>query len=379
MAKHDQRILKFLNQNSDRAPTITEMMTRLNISISDISDSLGSLQAQGLISKKTNGQGIECWFPTASHAAQPIPAAAMQDRGQQSSSYMMPQTLPSSQATQQMAILGNPVAGESRHGGEVRSGLDARFLGGMPERTMAAPEPQPPSPKATPVQVQHISDAGYGGRGVDSSARNPVPEYAGIPAQPETPAFNPNAFGLAPPRSGVGILTLCAGLVAAVALSTFLSTRMVAKEVKKASAGFVDRKSLEEAKSELIAFDEKTKVHVQALEDDVKRLTAELALSKASAESLKVAAVAKPEVPKAAEAKTKGKKPAVAAKAKAGSGMTAMAKAAARGAAMRKKAKLAAASRESESDYGSESSMSESSRGVPEPPGLEELPPPPSE
>ena len=46
MAKHDQRILKFLNQNADRAPTITEMMTRLNISISDISDALTSLQAQ---------------------------------------------------------------------------------------------------------------------------------------------------------------------------------------------------------------------------------------------------------------------------------------------------------------------------------------------
>ena len=63
MAKHDQRILKFLTQNAERAPTITDMMTRLNVSISDISDSLNSLLSQGLISKRTNAQGIECWFP----------------------------------------------------------------------------------------------------------------------------------------------------------------------------------------------------------------------------------------------------------------------------------------------------------------------------
>jgi hypothetical protein len=372
MAKHDQRILKFLNQNSDRAPTITEMMTRLNISISDISDSLGSLQSQGLISKKTNGQGIECWFPTASQAAQPIPVAAMQqDRGQQSSSRMLPQSIVPTQATQQMPVLGNPVAGEAR-GGEVRSGLDSRFLGGMTERSMSAPEPQPPMAKVAPVH--HIGEPSYApSRGFDSSARNPVTE---APSLPEVPPFNPNAFGLAPARHGVGIFTLAAGLVAAVALSTFLATRLVSKEVQKASAGFVDRKTLEAAKAELAQFDEKTKAHVQALENDLKRMSAELALSKATAESLKVAA-AKPE-PAKAEAKGKAKK-AVVAKAKSGSGMTAMAKAAARGAAMRKKAKLAAASRDSESDAVAESGYSESSRGVPEPPGLEDLPPPPSE
>jgi hypothetical protein len=214
--------------------------------------------------------------------------------------------------------------------------------------------------------VHHIGEPSYApSRGFDSSARNPVTE---APSLPEVPPFNPNAFGLAPARH--------AGLVAAVALSTFLATRLVSKEVQKASAGFVDRKTLEAAKAELAQFDEKTKAHVQALENDLKRMSAELALSKATAESLKVAA-AKPE-PAKAEAKGKAKK-AVVAKAKSGSGMTAMAKAAARGAAMRKKAKLAAASRDSESDAVAESGYSESSRGVPEPPGLEDLPPPPSE
>lgn len=367
MAKHDQRILKFLNQNSDRAPTITEMMTRLNISISDISDSLGSLQGQGLISKKTNGQGIECWFPTASHAAQPIPAAVLQGgTGRQPSSQFLPQAQP--MATQQMPVMGSPIAADPHQSG-VRSGLDSRFLGGMP-----APEPQPPMPKAVapqvqPVPVQHMAEPPYGGR--ESSVRNAFPE---IPSQPEAPAFNPNAFGLAPAKSGVGILTLAVGLVAAVALSTFLAGRMVSKEMGKLSTGFVDRKALEAAKAELAAFDEKTKTHVQSLEADLKKLTAELAASKAAADSMKVAA-AKAEPAKAEPKGKAAKKPAVA---KSKSGSSALAKAAARGAAMRKKARLAAAAQE-DSDYGSESSRSESSRGVPEPPGLEDLPPPPSE
>ena len=82
MAKHDQRILKFLTQNAERAPTITDMMTRLNISISDITASLNSLMAQGMVSKRTNAQGIECWFPSYGASPQggveraPVPRSA---------------------------------------------------------------------------------------------------------------------------------------------------------------------------------------------------------------------------------------------------------------------------------------------------------------
>src|SRR5687768_569541 len=84
MAKQDQRILKFLTQNADRAPTITDMMTRLNISISDITASLTSLMSQGLVSKRTNAQGIECWFPANGAPPQPAVEYAQDPRGAES-------------------------------------------------------------------------------------------------------------------------------------------------------------------------------------------------------------------------------------------------------------------------------------------------------
>jgi hypothetical protein len=400
MAKHDQRILKFLNQNADRAPTITEMMTRLNISISDISESLTSLQSQGLISKKTNNQGIECWFPTSSQATQPIPAAAM--GGHQVSDRILPQAAPLAAPTAQFAAVGGPIP-DGRNPVEVRSGLDSRFLGGHNDRSMAAPEPQPPMARPIaereaqprPVQVQHIAaEQNYAPRGLDASSRNELPNV------PPPMMNGAGMYGLAPARSGVGLLTLLAGLVAAVALSSFITTRLIAKEFKKASANFVDRKALTDANAALAEFQEKTKAHVTALEADLKKVTEELAAAKASAESSKVAAAApapaaaaKGPAAKAApkaEAKTaeakpaKSKKSVAAAKPKS-SGMTAMAKAAARGAAMRKKAAARAAADagpSSSSDESSEPSASGSSSespSVPNPPGLEELPPPPSE
>lgn len=405
MAKHDQRILKFLNQNADRAPTITEMMTRLNISISDISESLSSLQAQRLISKKVNPQGIECWFPGS--AGQSVPSAAMSGLNL---SDRMPPTPPMAQATAQMPSMGGPIAVETRHPAETRSA----FPGALAERSMPAPDPQPPMPRpapmqereARPVQVQHVAvaEAPIQPREQEPSDRNPSDRnpFANIP-QPVS--FNGSAgmYGLAPAPRGVGILTLLAGLVAAVGLSAFISTRLIAKEFKKASTSFVDRKSLADANAGMTDFQEKTKAHVTALEAEVKKLTEELAASKAAVESSKVAAVAAPAPSKeaapaaktakgakaaetkAAEAKpAKGKKAVAAAKAKP-SGQTAMAKAAARGAALRKKSARPAAQESGEepgspTESASSSSASESENpSVPNPPGLDDLPAPPAE
>ncbi|HKP97051.1 MAG TPA: hypothetical protein VJ385_14970 [Fibrobacteria bacterium] len=363
MAKHDQRILKFLNQNADRAPTITEMMTRLNISVSDISDSLGSLQGQGLITKKTNHQGIECWFPTGPQASpqmvQPIQVPA--------------QHLP----IQNMPTTSIPLVGENRSLGD-RSGAESRFNGGMAERSIQAPEPQPPVPKASPVQVQHIPMA--------EPAYNPS-SRSGIPPLPE-PALNGSTpiYGLTQPsKGGVGFLTFALGLVLAVGVSTWLSGRLAGNEVNKAARNFVDKKALTEATAALTEFQEKTKTHVAALEADIKKLKEELAASKAAADSLKtVASSAKPAAPKPDEtAKGKAGKKAALAKAKpAPSASSAIAKAAARGAAKKRKALAAKTSPRDASEYGSSTSdngPSESSPSVPEPPGLEELPPPPAE
>ena len=368
MAKHDQRILKFLNQNADRAPTITEMMTRLNISISDISDSLGSLQAQGLIAKKTNNQGIECWFPTGPQAA---PQMAQ------------PVQVPAPHlATQQMPTTSIPLVGD-RSPSE-RSGMDSRFVGGLSERAYQAPDPQPPIAKAPPVQVHHIpmAETSYA-----PSSRG------GIPSQPE-PALNGNApmYGLSQPapKGGIGFLTFALGLVVAVAVATWLSGRLAGNAVNAAARNFVDKKALTEATASFTEFQEKTKTHVTALEAEVKKLTDQLATSKTAADSLKTVAAAKPEPAKAVAVKSDeapkskaAKKTSVAkvkGKAKADPAMSAMAKAAARGAARRKKAMASgSASGSDPSSSSSEASPSESAPSVPEAPGLEDLPPPPSE
>lgn len=411
MAKHDQRILKFLNQNADRAPTITEMMTRLNISISDISEALTSLQAQGLITKKVNSQGIECWFPGSGSPSHAVPSANYV--GSQIADRLPGHGAPPlAAATAQMPAMGGPVAVEARAGSEVRSS----FLAGVPERGMAAPEPKPPlarpmpSPEreARPVQVQHMAAENETPRGLDSFDRG------GLSNIPQSPNLNgsPAMYGLAPASSGVGILTLLAGLVAAVALSAFITTRLIAKEMHKASADFVDRKALTDANAALTDFQEKTKAHVAALEAEIKKLSDEQAASKASVESSKVAAVAAPaasketahgaaapaaapagkagKAAKTAAAKTaepkspKSKKALASARPKP-SGMSAMAKAAARGAALRKKAAKPAGDAGSDaSDGGSDASSSSGSSSsespsVPNPPGLDDLPPPPAE
>jgi colicin import membrane protein len=421
MAKHDQRILKFLNQNGDRAPTITEMMTRLNISISDISESLSSLQDQGLISKKVNSQGIECWFPGsgASGHSQASPAHAVPSAnfvGSQMAERLPGHgTPPLAAATAQMPAMGGPIAVEARAPAEVRS----NFLTGMPERGMAAPEPKPPMPRpmpspereARPVQVQHMAtETEPAPRGFDASDRG------GLASIPQSPAFNgsPAMYGLTPASSGIGILTLLAGLVAAVALSAFITTRLISKEMQKASVAFVDRKALTDANTAMAEFQEKTKAHVTALETEVKRLTDELAASKTPVESSKVAAVAGPAASKeaapaahaaagssasagkagksvkATAAKPAESKPArskkafASARTKAAS-QSAMAKAAARGAALRKKSAKPASDAGSDASDATDGAASSSgspspeSPSVPNPPGLDDLPPPPAE
>jgi septal ring factor EnvC (AmiA/AmiB activator) len=255
--------------------------------------------------------------------------------------------------------------------------------------------------EARPVQVQHVAlaEPPPGGGGPDSPDRN---SFTNIP-QPVS--FNGSAgmYGLAPAPRGVGFLTLLAGLVAAVGLSAYISTRLIAKEFKKASASFVDKKALADATAGQTDFQDKTKTHVTALEAEIKKLTDELAASKAAVESSKVAAASAPAAAKeaataaksakgaksaetkAAEAKTaKGKKSLAAAKSKSSS-LTAMSKAAARGAALRKKSARAAPPESGDETGGiSESAASASSSdsespSVPNPPGLDDLPPPPAE
>ena len=256
-------------------------------------------------------------------------------------------------------------------------------------RAMQAPEPQPPVPKPSPVQVSHIpmAESVY-------SPRAEIPPQAPEASRPE-PVLNVpiSNYGLSQPApKGVGILTLVAGLILATGFSIFMAKRLASQEVKRASNTFVDKKTLLEATTAFKAFEEMTKTHVAALEAEIKQLTTQLASSKAAADSLQTLSAKSAE---AGETDSKGKAAAgkktaakakatlPTAKAKASSGSSALVKAAARGAAKKRKAAVAKSTVRETSEYssGSESASSDanSSPNVPEPPGLEDLPPPPSE
>lgn len=227
MAKNDQKILKFLNKNSDLAPTITDMMIKLNISITDISDALAGLLQQGLVAKRNNEHGIECWYV----------------------------------ASKSPAPMGIP-----------------RTVDPIPS-PMVTPSPTPsptsiPTPSVIPVQNP-----------------NPMPT-----ARPQVstsfeakPNLAPNVapMPLYPAPKGIGYFSLVVGLVIAIAFSTWLGMRLTHNELSHATKAFADQKSLTDATNTLRDFQEKTKAHVTALEEDVKKLTGRLDSLQGIADSLK--------------------------------------------------------------------------------------------
>jgi hypothetical protein len=305
MAKHDQRILKFLTQNAERAPTITDMMTRLNISISDITSSLNSLMAQGMVSKRTNGQGIECWFPTTGSSPQ----------------------------------LGNDVAQEPRGSDYDRRATDSRFgtgLGGLNSPNPPEPSPLPPlqptlpslsassafpasltagvspagsqrsparesavfsaSPSAaaanSPTGSSSFSPAGSSIYGSAPSSPAPAASVPAAPALEALPGITPpvGGYAMAPAKSGIGFFTFAVGIIAAAAAAVFLSGRLVKQDIKAATQGYADKATVDEAISSWTAFEKTTKTHVKALEAQVKTLTDDLATMKAKNDSLEALA-----------------------------------------------------------------------------------------
>jgi hypothetical protein len=235
MAKHDQRILKFLAQNSDRAPTITDMMTRLNISISEISASLSSLLAQGMIAKRTNNQGIECWFPA-----------------------------------------GNGVAAAAAP--ESRPAPDPRFMGGIVEKP-SIPEPPPMVAPSYSAPAHHAA--------VAEMAQSSAPSAAQMPMQAQPPA-----------KAGIGVFALLVGMAIAVTISAFLCNRLVERSVTHLSQGFVDMKVLNDAIGGMNTAQRSSNSQVRALDEQVKKLSEELAAFRA-ADSLKTAGAPKVEEKKA--------------------------------------------------------------------------------
>jgi hypothetical protein len=284
MAKHDQRILKFLTQNADRAPTITDMMTRLNISISDITASLNALTAQGLVSKRTNGQGIECWFPTSGMAAQnaapPIPQAPQVQEAKPAEPRIL--SMPESPAAKEPAQ--SPLPG-------LTASTAFPALGSM--------NPAPQSPAAS-VSAIFSAPAPAHSTETAAAASGPAAEQPAIPAsQPAAPAdngpsvvqpSNPAAYGALglaqPARSGVGMVTFLLGLAVASGASIWVSGMLLRKDVDRISTGLVKQASMDEAINSWTDFENKTKGHVQALQKQVADLETRLAEVKGSNDSL---------------------------------------------------------------------------------------------
>lgn len=284
MAKQDQRILKFLTQNADRTPTITDMMTRLNISISDITTSLNSLMSQGLVSKRTNGQGIECWFPANGSQSQPAGDFVPEARGVE----------------------------------PIRSGGEPRILSGLNNPAPPEPAPLPPlqptlpslsASSAFPASLTATSSAPLRAPSRESAEFSATPSPSpmtapasiAIPVQESLPGVPaPVPYPLAPVKNGIGFLTFVVGLILSMAASVYFSGRLLKRDFEVAARNFVEKSVLDKAMASQAKFEATAKAHVTALEADVKGLKDQLAQAQAANDSLKLAAQTAEEAGKAA-------------------------------------------------------------------------------
>lgn len=271
MAKHDQRILKFLTQNADRAPTITDMMTRLNISISDITTSLNSLMAQGLVSKRTNGQGIECWFPTNGSVPAAVVEPVQEARVLSESRFASPLASPAPPEPSPLPPLHNPIPASSLTGSQ------------------AFPAPPPSKSPALESAVftaspAHMAVASANGSApAAGGATGPIEHLPGV--TPPMPAY-----ALAQPKSGPGWFAFLLGLLATGAAAVFAGKHLLAKDIARSSKGFVEKSEMEAAVSSWTDFENSTKGQVKDLEGQVKDLKDQLAAMKAQNDSLQAVA-----------------------------------------------------------------------------------------
>lgn len=247
MAKHDQTVLKFLNQNSDRAPTLIDMMTKMKISVSDITDSLTDLLAQGIIGKRTNDQGMESWF-VMTKSAMPNPT--------------MPTPAPVSEAP------APKVAAEPAPEAEPK--LEPRIEPKIDSKVESEPKPEPkldPLSESRPVSTESLLN------------------------QPQNLQASPMFY---PPiqSKGIGFGTLLIGLVITAGLSIWLGTRLANQQIQTATKDFVDQKSFVDIGNSFLEFEEKSKADVSALKLEVKSLHAQVDSLQVMADSLQASLAA---------------------------------------------------------------------------------------
>jgi len=271
MAKYDQKILKFLNQNQASTPTIIDMMTKLGINIADLSDALAGLSAQGLIDKRMNEHGIECWFP-ASMPPEPLPSPALTSLpAEDPAAPVKEEAIPAAGKTEAVPA-DKSEAAKAVEPANAKPAPELRGISGE------KPDPMPITrPEAEPEAVA----------GPSPSAETPAERPAEIPSS-ENPAYPTAPLFQAPVAKGVGYLTFAVGLVLAVALSAWLGSMFAGREIQKASKTLVHRKAFVEAHDAFLDFEGKTKAQMAAMEEQLIKLTEQVTTMQAFADSLKV-------------------------------------------------------------------------------------------
>ncbi len=258
MAKHDARILKFLSQvnDRDRGPTITDIMTKLNISISDISDSLGDLFAQGLVNKKTNSIGLEMWFAIIADPITREPSPSLQPPPVKVD-HIPPAKLvamnPAEMQTQSMPIYREAISENIRE--PVTSANSMTANNPSPNREEFTPRKETLSPYSAPVQNSTAPNYGY------------APMMA-------KPGISQSAF--------------LGGLAFAIMASIFISFLVFKMQIRTVSKTFVDSKTLTATTDSDKEFQDKTKTHILSMEAEIKSLKDQLASHPVSADSTKV-------------------------------------------------------------------------------------------
>ncbi len=296
MAKHDQTILKFLNQHADRAPTLIDMMTKLKINVSDITDSLTDLLAKGVISKQTNEQGMEIWSVATS--------------GQEAKPIEQPRSAPSV-APVTLAPVTLPVAKPDAP----KTDTPISVTPTAPAPIAEAPKPERASSILSKVEIKPVSEIPTAPPAQPSPQAEPT-----LPTQPE-PQVQPQPqsqpfdmpvqpapfYPIAAPQ-GIGRAGLVFGLLVMGALAIGANHWLGQKRIEEATKDFVDQKSFTDFGNSYLEFEERAKSEVSALKTQVKSLQDQIASQQALVDSLKTSlATAAAEAEKAAAKNKKGK------------------------------------------------------------------------
>ncbi len=261
MTKHDSRILKFLSQgiDSDRGPTITDIMTKLNISISDISASLGQLVTEGLVYKKTNSLGLEMWF-----AMTPDPIGRESSQTIQSSNNSLFKMDPRSANIPPGAFLPSTVK------------VDHITNEKMVERNSSDAQTES-MPIYRELEQENFREP--------VTSANSISRNNSLPKQ-NAPAPNPG-FTPSIAKPGLSKSTFITGLAFAIIASSFISFLMVKTQIKSVSKSVA---SIPTSIKEPEAWKEsqnKTLSKIMALEGEIKSLKRQLASRPSNTDSLK--------------------------------------------------------------------------------------------